>query len=131
MTTDEQSTGVLSVQNDLATDGDTFEYESVLWSDLFKTQKYLGCATGGMLRGDVVVTKACKLDGQFNDEDKEFRAITYNRDFVVNQLSISYRFLLTDCTEDEWLSVCAAAYAKFDEPLNLTVHQTKRASLGE
>jgi hypothetical protein len=93
----------------------------VKWSDLYKSSKHLGVVTAPMLRGDVMVQKECKLFGEKNSDPKKLRDVVYDREFVVNQVATNCRFILTDCTYDEWLQLCREMWYVHNDPEDITL----------
>jgi hypothetical protein len=95
--------------------------ERVEWSELYKAGKHLGQATAAMIRGDVNIKKETRLDGQTNDAEKLPYIVIYNREFVVAQIATNYRFVLTDCTLEEWLEVSTEAFEKMNGSLDIKI----------
>jgi hypothetical protein len=89
-----------------------YDCELIHWSELYKAGKVNGSPIAAMLRGDYVQRKDCKLDGDLNDAPNVTRAVIYDRAFVLNQMRKHYRLLLSDCTELEWLTLCADLYGQ-------------------
>jgi hypothetical protein len=95
--------------------------ETIHWTELYKSGKHLGQTTSAMVRGDVTVRKECKVAGDGNNTPKQIRNVIYDRSFVVNQIAVNNRFILTDCAEEEWLSLCAEIYAVYNEPEEISI----------
>lgn len=98
--------------------------EQVLWSELYKSGKVNRTPLAVMLTGEYREFKSCKLDGDSNAAPSIKRVVIYNREFMLNQMAKNYRFVLTDCTAEEWIAFCAEAYARLNEPIDLMVYLT-------
>jgi hypothetical protein len=92
-----------------------YDCEVIHWTELYKAGKVNGSPVAAMLRGDYVQRKDCKLDGDLNDATNVVRAVIYDREFVLNQMRKHYRLMLSDCTELEWLTLCADLYAQYHD----------------